>query len=249
MKKINILVGIVFFMLVIIGAASLGTDTPNTILQENSVEDSQDASGIVMGTSEHYPVSIGDDPADIEIFEPQPWPFNHINFVIPPDAIADVDVWISEVYPIGGFDNFTAYFNYTMWPVTPNVYTDQETYCLYETIIYGIENTLNYDIGGVSVSIEKMVTCRWEPISATYYMPLLIEPGGVYESSWDQKGAYGLQVEPGWFRVSICYGFSTGYAYFTIDDCFHFIIPPDDFPVTVGYVEYGGELPPVITLP
>lgn len=207
MKKSTILVIGILFMLVISGVTAMGINSiiqsPSEPSRLGSFKDFKDTPGFVIETSK-----IG--PVDFNI--------NNIN-----------ELPMLYVCPDPGhrIKNYTVNFsaNVVLPSTTANVYTDKETYVVGELITYGIENTLNYNIGGVSVSIEKMVTCNWEPVLLTYYMPLLLQPGEVYESTWDQKGGYGIQVETGWYRVAIGYGYYDGvskhgmeYAYFSIHE-------------------------------
>ena len=143
--------------------------------------------------------------------------------------------------------NFTVVF-----PIMANVYTDKEVYAVGETVTYGIENTLNYNIGGVSVSIQKDVNENWMPVVLTYCMPLLLEPGQTYESTWDQK-FNGRQVETGMYRVAIGYGYydgilkhGTGYAYFSIANTYSVVPPSGDFPLSVTIMNNTGTHPFVI---
>ena len=60
----------------------------------------------------------------------------------------------------------------------------------------------------------------------TYYMPLLLELGETYESTW----SYG---ETGTYRIVIDYGYQgghgTGYAYFTIANIVYFTTQPSPY--------------------
>jgi len=227
MKKTTLLVIGILFTLVISSSAALKT---------NAIVQCEDTPGIVIETSEP-PYLLIETPIDTA----------RQFTILHPDNITEITDFVpAPLTP--RFMNCTVNFT-VVFPMTTNVHTDKGTYDISEIVTYGIENTLNYNIGGISVSIQRMVTCNWETLF-TYYTLLLLEPGETYESTWDQKGEYGRQVETGMYRIMVNYGYQgghdTGYAYFSITNTYCVVPPSGDFPVNVTIMNDTGTYPVVI---